>query len=62
VVDARGLNSGSPALPLRVKICTTPPTPSLPYSAEAGPLTTSMRSIMSTGMFSHAGVPSVADP
>jgi hypothetical protein len=45
-----------------VKICTTPPTPSLPYRAEAGPLSTSMRSIMSSGMLSQLGVPAVAEP
>ena len=45
-----------------MKICTTPPTASLPYRAEAGPLRISMRSIMSTGMVSQLGLPVVAEP
>ena len=55
-------NGGVPGTPLRKKICTTPPTALLPYKAEAGPLTISIRSIMSTGMLSKIGVPSVAEP
>jgi hypothetical protein len=59
VTDARGWN---PAVPWRVKTWTTPPTPSLPYSADAGPLSTSIRSIMSTGILSQVGLPVVAEP
>jgi hypothetical protein len=45
----------------RVKICTTPPIASDPYRLDSGPFTTSMRSIISSGMFSIDVVPTVAD-
>ena len=51
-----------PGRPRWVNTCTTPPTASLPYSADIGPRTTSMRSIASSGRLSSDGVPTVADP